>query len=189
MALQDIIQKIQKDLEKDLAKIEKEEKEELREIDKEFVQSKKDLEKKKEKRVKEKAKGIEQKMATLLSMESRSKLLKEKIDLIEKVFQKAIDELCKFPDGEYKKVLAVLMKKLPEGEGEIVSVSGREKITEEALREAGKSGYTLGKASSAIKGGFIMKTGKIEIDNSFTTLVNQILKDEVETEVAGVLFS
>ena len=87
-------------------------KEELKEIDKEFKQKEEDLEKEKEKRVGEKVRGIEQKMATLLSMESRSKLLKGKIDLVEKVFQKAIDELCKLPDGEYKEVLVALMRAL-----------------------------------------------------------------------------
>ena len=77
-----------------------------------------------------------------------------------------------------------------EGEGEVkvVSAKGKEDSTKKAIAASGKN-YSIDDKSINIQGGFILKTEKIEIDNSFETIIKKQLREELEINVHKLLFT
>ena len=57
----------------------------------------------------------------------------------------------------------------------------------EAIKESGKK-YMLSDKGAAIKGGFILKTEKIEVDNSFETVIGEQLREDLEIKLHKLLF-
>jgi V/A-type H+-transporting ATPase subunit E len=134
---------------------------------------------------------------SLRELEARNALLGEKGKMIEEVFEKALDDLRrKDREGGYSLTRDLLFKAIESGDEEIIlSPEDRQGITSsflaslnDELRKQGKRGeIKLAEDTREIRGGFVLRHGRTEINSSFETLL-AMLRDEVETEVANILF-
>ncbi len=187
MALTDILEEIKKETEEKMKALEKTHADKLKGLDKKFEEKKKEAEEEMDEQVSENSKKILNKMTTHAKMEAKNKLIREKRDLIESIFKAALDELAR--SDKYKEMLVNLLKN-SDIEGEDVKIcpaKGREEETKSAISAAGKD-YALCQESLPIAGGFVIKSDKIEIDNSFESILYKQLKDDLELEVAKSLF-
>ena len=119
-------------------------------------------------------------------MDAKNELLKAKRAVINSVFEEAIEKLVK--SDRYEDMITKLIGKSElDGEPEVVPAKGNEDATKKALTASGK-GFKLAEKSANIRGGFLLRTEKVEMDNSFESIVSKELKDELELEVSKVLF-
>lgn len=131
-------------------------------------------------------------------LQVRNRKLEVKQKIIEKVFNSAIEELCAFSRDDYLNYIKqkTLSLDISGDEKLIVNEEIRALITESFLMELnnellkkGKKGMiSLSEEVRGFKGGFVLEKNGIEINNTFEALVGS-LKDELEYEVAKVLFS
>ena len=188
MALTDILQKILEEADDKVADIkaitEKEEKE-LKANYKKMTEDKiSEIESNKTK----KKEDVDRKMSTLAKMEKRNQLLSAKQENVNKKFEEALAGICNFEDSKIENLLVALIKKLPKVDGgEITPAKGKKAITEKALKEAG-SEYSVGE-EGLFKGGFILKSEKMEVDYTFEGIVLKNLKSKIIPQVAEKLFS
>jgi V/A-type H+-transporting ATPase subunit E len=134
---------------------------------------------------------------SLRELEMRKALLREKGKVLDEVFRRALEELRRRDrEGSYGLTRDLLVKTIESGDEEIVlsredrSAVGGSFIQDinERVKQGGKRGEVkLAEETRDIKGGFILRRGRVEVNASFETLL-EMLKDDVETEVAGILF-
>jgi V/A-type H+-transporting ATPase subunit E len=134
---------------------------------------------------------------SLRELEARKAVLAEKGRLIEEVYDKVLESLReKDRSGGYKLTRDLLMKAVETGTEEIiVAPEDRKAIDRQFLDglnaelvKAGKKGEVkLSEETRDIRGGFILKRGRVESNSSLDTLLT-MLRDDVETRVAGILF-
>lgn len=127
---------------------------------------------------------------TIENLESRKKILQARQDIIESIFSRALDELSRLAD--YEALLEGLIMKTAQGGEEIVlSPRDKSRLSEAFFSRINKNlprPLTISKENRDISGGFILKTGDIEINESFDDKI-KILRDEMESEVAKIAFS
>ncbi|MDI3538102.1 MAG: V/A-type H+/Na+-transporting ATPase subunit [Bacillota bacterium] len=130
-------------------------------------------------------------------MEARRQRLRVKDELVDKAFELAIKNLRELPTAEYQAFIEPLLVAAAEtGEEEvIVAPHDRERLNEaflarvnEKLKAQGKAGrLTLAAETRPLEGGFILRAGGVENNYSFE-LILKLSRDELEQEVAAVLF-
>jgi len=130
-------------------------------------------------------------------LELRKALLAQKQDLIQKVFDKALKRLYDFKGEEYRRFIAELLLKVAEvGDEEVIFSSADEhklgeKLLEEVnarlVKEGRKGALRLVKENRDLRGGFILRRGKMEVNCSLEALFNSV-REELEPEVAEILF-
>lgn len=135
---------------------------------------------------------------TIAELDARKAILAAKGKLIEDTFQQALDRLSLLDQKAYQDILFnMLLAAAQTGAEEvIVSQSDRARFTPEflarvnqALTQQGKKGkLTLSAETSEMQGGFILRSGDVEINNSFDSILG-IQRDQLEPEVAAILFS
>ncbi len=185
MALTDILDKIEKELNLKLEELEADFERKKAALEKSFDEKKNQLDAKYKKSVEEKSNSIVEKAKNLSIRESQNSLVLEKRRMIEECMNDAVLALSNSKD--YEKYLVTLLEKIPYEEGEVISAKGKEAQMEKALKSAKKE-FTLKKESASISGGFIFRSKKIEIDNSFETLIKKQLKDDLEIKLNKLLF-
>lgn len=188
MALTDILDQIKKETDEKMKALEKEFAKKVAGIDEEFTSKTKDAGEKMDAAVEENSKKILNKMTTHAKMEAKNKLLKEKRELMDTIFAEALDKLVNSP--HYKDLLVNLLKhtSLHGDDISVCPAKGKEEETRAAISAAGKD-YKLSEKSLDIKGGFVLQSAKIEVDNSFESILNKQLRSDLELEVAQTLFS
>ena len=145
-------------------------------------------------------KNAEEKKRRILSMaqlENRKAHLQAKQEIIDSVFQKAMDKLMKMPDKDYQKLIGnMLIKSVNTGNEEIIISKKDEKLfTQDFLSKIGETLKEQGKAANLkvskqkrqMVGGFILKSANMEVNNTFDSLIN-MEREELETEIAKILF-
>lgn len=130
-------------------------------------------------------------------LEHRKETLTEKQNLIEDCFQAALEQLLNLPEEEYRSLFRKLLLRItPPGEGRVVlSARGEGKVDQafldslnQELKASGKEGHLKVEGTSPdLAGGFLLRSEGVEMDCSFGTLLGQ-LREEVQTEVAAILF-
>jgi len=187
MALQDILEQIENETKEKLDNIKAKHDEALKALENEFAVLAKKIDQDMDEKVKANSKKIMNKMTTHARMEAKNKLLREKRAVMDSVFEIALESLISA--GNYEDNLVQLLKNSNiEGENIIViPAKGKEDITKSALQASGKS-YKMANKTADIKGGFILESDKIEIDNSFESILNNQLRGDLELEVAKTLF-
>ncbi len=135
---------------------------------------------------------------TIAELDARKAILAAKGKLIEDTFQQALTRLSLLDQKAYQDILFnMLLAAAQTGAEEvIVSQSDRARFTPEflarvnqALTQQGKKGnLTLSAETSEMQGGFILRSGDVEINNSFDSILG-IQRDQLEPEVAAILFS
>jgi V/A-type H+-transporting ATPase subunit E len=134
---------------------------------------------------------------TIAELDARKALLGAKEELIEDTFRQALARLTALQTADSREILLpMLLAAAQSGREEIVvSAKGRELFAPEfiaavnkALEEQGKQGGLIMSAETReIQGGFILRSGEVEINNSFESIL-RMQRDQLEPEVAAALF-
>lgn len=153
-----------------------------------------------------------ERLGSVAQLEARKLTLAAKQKMLEKAFQKALDDLLNLPENEYIALLASLAVRAARTGKEKVILSqkdrtryGKQVVTQAnemlAKNAAAKpSGdrkdpkaadmtgmLTLSEESRPMKGGLILSDGDVEVNCTFETLV-RLQRGEMDREVAKVLF-
>ncbi len=186
MALSDILDQIEKETAGKMEQLKKDFADKKKTLEQKSKDKQKGIDEDIHQKVDEKSKKILEKAELLAEMEGKNKVLGLKRKLIEEAFDKAVEELVSSP--KYVDLLAAMLKKAEvEGEATIIPAKGKESETKKAIEQSGKN-YKLADNSANIKGGFILQSEKIEIDNSFETIVKNQLRGELEIQLNKLLF-
>ncbi|MFH1598379.1 MAG: V-type ATP synthase subunit E family protein [Patescibacteria group bacterium] len=187
MALDDIIQSILAEAKKEADKVKQQGVTDIEALKKEF----KEKANEEEKRILDSAQKEADRATTqaqfLAISQKKAGLLTKKQEILDKVYKQALEKLAKLDPASYQKLVASLLKKLDEPQGEVVPVKGKESLTKEALNKSGKP-YQLSTETISGKGGFVFKTKTMQIDNRFAVLIDHVRQD-TEMEVSKILFS
>lgn len=190
MGIEEIKKKIIEDAEKERARMLREAKEKSSQI----VEAGKRMAEKTTKeiisRAEMEAETEKSRMLTMENLESRKKILEAKQKVIDRVFSKALEDVLDLED--YEHILGNLLCKAAQGGEELIlSLRDRKRLTEDffsTLNARLGEPLKISEETRDITGGFILKTGNIEINECFDTKLT-ILRDEMESQVAQVLFS
>jgi len=145
------------------------------------------------------AKERETRLGGVAELEARKIKLKTKREMIDAAFNKTVELLKSQPEDEYTDTLVRLALKASETGSEqvILSEADREKIGDRLIGAINKklkvqnpqaAGLSLADETRGISGGLILKSGDMEINASFETIVEK-LKDEIAHDVADILFN
>ncbi len=134
----------------------------------------------------------EERLAGTAQMEARKALLAAKQEMVEKAYELALEKLCAMPAEQYTDVLAGLLAQASSnGKEEVIfSPEDQKKAGKAAVEKANKDGgkkLTLSQETRPIKGGFILRSGSVEVNCAFDTLV-RLQKAETAGAVAKKLF-
>lgn len=187
MALSDILEKIKEETDAKIKDLNEQFEAKLATLEADFEKKKEKAKNEMDEQVARNSKKILNKMETVAKMEAKNKLLKEKRDLLDDIFNNALEALVQ--EDEYRKMITSLLKKTDiEGDDvRVIPAKGKEDETKKALEESGKK-YTMAEKSADIKGGFILQSEKIEVNNSFESILHKQLRDDLELDIAKMLF-
>ena len=125
------------------------------------------------------------------------KLLEEKQELLGETFLSAFEYIRNLDDNDYRNLVKKLVLQNAEpGSGKIIvpqKDAGKidkslvEEINETLTRSGNPASYELSNEDINIDGGFILKTGNVEINCGLDSLFKQ-KREELESEVSAVLF-
>ncbi|MBD3156996.1 hypothetical protein GF369_04190 [Candidatus Peregrinibacteria bacterium] len=187
MALSDILEKIKEETDAKMKDLNEQFEAKLSTLEADFEKKKENAKKEMDEQVARNSKKILNKMETVAKMEAKNKLLKEKRELLDTIFSQALEALVK--EDEYQNLITTLLKKttIEEDGVRVIPAKGKEDETKKALEESGKK-YTMADKSADIQGGFILQSEKIEVDNSFESILHKQLRDDLELDIAKMLF-
>lgn len=134
-------------------------------------------------------------MAAQLQM--RKDILSAKQEMIERAFEEALQRLEVMDAEQYRQYIRhwILSADIDGDEEIIISEKDMERITpdfietiNQELKARGKAGTMfLSPEHRSMRGGFILRKGGIEANNSIEALMHAY-REELEPEIAGVLF-
>lgn len=162
--------------------------------------AKAEAEAKKRAAAEEAGKEAEERKKRLLAsadLEGRKQILKAKQDMVDEAFARALDKLSSLPADRYVDLIASMaVEAVRSGTEEIIlSPKDRDaygieivnKVNSKLSEKGMKGAVSLSDTTRNIKCGFILKSGNIEINNSFEVII-KMRRDELEAEVVKVLF-
>jgi V/A-type H+-transporting ATPase subunit E len=130
-------------------------------------------------------------------LEHRKEILTEKQKLLEDCFQAALEELVSLPAAEYQSLIRRMLLNLATTGDERVLISTEDEkridqkfvdgVNEELKKTGRGGGLKLDGTSPDVRGGFVLRTEDVEVDCSFGTLLRQ-LREELQSQVAAILF-
>ena len=134
----------------------------------------------------------EDRLVSAAQMESRKTALAAKQKLVEKAYDMALEKLCSMPDDRYIEIVAeLLVQAAPGGRGTVLFAPEEAKrIGAAAVAKAHEKlngQLTLSPETLPIKGGFILRDERVEVNGTFETLV-RLQKAETAGAVAKKLF-
>ena len=139
----------------------------------------------------------EKRLVSVAELEGRKEKLAVKQRLIDELFMRAIKTIRDKPDKEYEALLVGMIANAAAG-GEEIILSGDDvgrlsdgfiKSVNKASAERGKpGGLALSGETRPIMGGFILRSGQFEINNSFEAVV-KMQRDDLESLAVKMLFN
>lgn len=162
------------------------------------VASAKELEKEILEKAEIEAKSKKERVISGAKLKARNEKLAAKQEVIEEVFSKSVETLCKLNDREFVKFIkdSILLLNIDGDETLILNENGNKIVSKEVVAEINaelkakglKGEIKISETIGSFRGGFILEKGGVEINNTFESLVDS-LKDQLEFEVAKVLFN
>lgn len=122
-----------------------------------------------------------------MQSQNQTEVLNQKKQILERVYKNALQKLTSLDDNQYVELVANLIAKIPETEGSLISVKDKEALLKKALKKSGKKFDILDETIGG-HGGFIFRSEKVEIDQTFATLVENS-KEDTLLEVSSKLFN
>jgi len=133
----------------------------------------------------------------IAQLDARKEMLASKQELINEAFRQALEALLNLDEETYFAVLRKMLLASVKTGNEVVILSPRDKaripanfwndLYQELAATGCASNLSLGEEAPDIPGGFILQSGGVEINNSFSSLL-EMQRDELELEVAALLF-
>ncbi len=184
MSLTDLISEIENIGTQKLEEMEKQLANALKAVEDKYTEKKAQSIKNIEKKAVDGAAKVKERTEMLANAERRKQILAKKRELIDQIFDNTLSALVDSPN--YKKYIESSIKKAQEAEkeGEITYAKGKKAETEEVIAN---TQYKLGEEGTFL-GGFVLKTGKVEYDFTFDSVIEKKLRGELETKVANILF-
>jgi len=131
-------------------------------------------------------------------LEVRKQKLQAKQEMVEEAFRMALHRLNTMENSEYELLLIDMIANLAKTGKEEIILSSKDKQrlspdfvnkVNEKLNEKGITGLVkISDESRNIDGGFILKSGDVEINNSFDAMI-RMQRNELEAEVVQALFN
>lgn len=189
MALNDILQKITEEANKKSAFMKQVVSKEIKKIDEEAKAKAEAKRREIEEKIEINSISIIKKSKTLAQMAGRSQTLKEKREIINKAYSEVEKELNDIEDDKYSELMVKMLKHVMESaeKGSLVVPASRRKQMQDALHKA-KADFQIESETNEFKGGFVVISGKIEINLSFPYLIQRVIRPATELEVAKILF-
>ena len=187
MSLTDLISQIEKEADTAIAKLNDERDKAIYEIQKEYEKKREHKTKEINKRAEDNIDKVTKRADTFANMEIRNHLLTAKRQLLADISAKIVQALA--DSRHYERLLVALLKhaKKEFKEGTVVPAKGKEEETKKAMRAA-EVDYELAARSAKIKGGFILKADKVEINFSFESILEKELWSDLEMKLSKLLF-
>lgn len=133
----------------------------------------------------------EERLVSAAQMEVRKDCLAVKQEMIEKAYELALEKLHTLPKERYTEVLTTLLLKASStGREEVIfSPEDQKQVGKVVLEKANACGthLTLSDETRPIRGGFILRDDRVEVNCTFETLV-RLQKAETAGAVAKQLF-
>jgi len=134
-------------------------------------------------------------MLAAARMENARAMLKAKTELLDEVFARAEDRIARMPDESYKALITKLMSQAVEtGDEEVIVGKDEKRITGDLIKQVNrqlgtgfKGNLRLSDRRAEIKGGFILKRGRVQVNAAVEVLVER-LREAMEMELASRLF-
>ncbi|MDQ2085125.1 V-type ATP synthase subunit E family protein [Herbivorax sp. ANBcel31] len=165
-----------------------------------ITDAKKEAEDKKNKIIenaKAEAVEVKKRLKAVAELEARKQKLQAKQEVVEEAFENTIKKLTQMPDEEYISIITdLIVGSVRNGTEEVVlSEKDKKRLPSDFTEKINKklsSRNTSGKVTVSsetrnINGGFILKLGDIEVNNSFDSII-RMKRDEIETDVIKSLF-
>lgn len=134
---------------------------------------------------------------SLAEMEEKKRVLQEKISILEKIFNQALEHFRTTPEKEYREMMkGLLVKSVDHGDEEVVvAKNDKDKLgnefldsVNEELRKVGKKGNLKpSEEPGDFEGGVLLRKDRVETWCNFQVLLGS-LKDNLEIEIAKFLF-
>ncbi|WP_313339114.1 V-type ATP synthase subunit E family protein [Sedimentibacter sp.] len=139
------------------------------------------------------AESLKSRKVSAAELQAKKMILGAKQEAIQKSFDLALEKLKSMPEDKYLNYLTEEIIKIPVNKGIIIlNQRDRDKIGEKLIKAVNQrlnvQSYELSDKTINVSGGFLLRSGNIEINNTFETLLNSI-KDDLTTEVANALFN
>ena len=208
--MEKIAQRIQDDAQRELSQLETETRRQAEEL---LAQSRTQADQEREAilaRGKKAAAERQERLESAAQMEKRKLLLGAKQEMLDLVFDRALEKLCALPEEELipllsgkeqvifsKRDRARLGKQVVLGANEILAQKnagalpgsiGESKMGAFINKIVGVGAqHTLSQDTRKIQGGLILSDGEIEMNCTFETLV-RLQRGELDREIAGILF-
>ncbi|MGE5584119.1 MAG: V-type ATP synthase subunit E [Bacillota bacterium] len=148
-------------------------------------------------RGKERADEDRRRTLTLAELDARKQVLATKAALIDEVFQEARKRLASLDSARYRAYLKREMLKAVESGDEQVVVSPRDletvgpevvaEVNAELARQGRKAALRLADAPGEFDGGFVIRTGSMEVNCTFDAILGRE-REALVVDVARVLF-
>lgn len=148
-------------------------------------------------KAKQEAVDVKKRLKAMAELEARKKKLQARQEVVDEAFNKTIEKLNSLPDREYEEIISqMIVNSVESGSEEIIlSPKDKQRISpgfieniNKKLSQKGIDGkIKLSEETKNISGGFILKSGDIEINNSFEAII-KMKREEVEAEVIKALF-
>lgn len=177
-----IIRQAEEDAGKILTRAEQEAKEKANRIIEEATQS---------------AQQKDRRMILAAELACRKDILSEKQKAIRTCFERALEKLNQMPDRQYLEIVKNMLVAsassdfteviFPKNDRRRINQSFIDEVNK-ALKDSGRKGQLqISKEQRDISGGFILKGDRVEIDNSFASVL-KYRKSDLEADVARILF-
>ncbi len=135
-------------------------------------------------------------MLAAARMQNARALLAAKTEMLDEVFKKAEDRIVGLPDEPYKALISRLMVQAVEtGDEEVIVGKDERRITADLIKQVNrqlgtgfKGNLRLAETRAAIKGGFILSRGRVQMNASVEVLIDQV-RETMESELAATLFA
>ncbi|MDD2665397.1 MAG: V-type ATP synthase subunit E family protein [Methanocellales archaeon] len=198
MGIEEIKQKILADANERAKKIVEEAEKKVKPIVDEAEDKAKQIKKESKEKAESEAESKKKRILALARLEARKSLLAARHDMTEEAFVEAVNRLSGLDDGEYLAIVKgmFLSVDMPEGDVEVIlSPNDKKRVSNKFLKDVEKElalkgkkvKLTLSKDTRDISGGFVLRKGRIEFNNSFDALI-KTQRDAREAEIARILF-
>ena len=134
-----------------------------------------------------------QRLGSVAQLEARKLVLEAKQQMVSRAFSGALDRLCKLEGEEAVQLLAKLAASASAAGSEevILRPQDRQAIGERVVQQAnqllGGGRLTLSEETRPLSGGLVLRSGPVETNCAFDTLVD-LRREQLSATVAGLLF-
>lgn len=135
--------------------------------------------------------ALEAQIADGAQLETGKTLLRGKQTWVQRAYERAEEKLCALPTEAYRTMLeTLLMRAAPDGRGEVLVSKRDQTLGKEIVRAVNEKiggQLVLSKEMRSLKGGLLLRKGRVEVDCSVEMLV-ALQKEETMGTVAKLLF-